>query len=70
MEIIFHHELLHTSLNITFKGKSKVINDIIIDTGAARSIILPDIVDDIGITSQIGDKLVTMYGIGGLQQYA
>jgi predicted aspartyl protease len=67
MDIVFHHELLHTSLEITFKGRSKVINDIIIDTGAARSIISSDLVDDLGIISQVGDKLITMFGIGGVQ---
>ena len=67
MNIIFQQQLLYTSIEITYKGKSKSIKNIIIDTRAAHSIISPDSVEDIGITSQIEDKLITMYGIGGAQ---
>ena len=67
MNIVFRQQLLYISLEITYNRKSKLIDDIVIDTGAAPSIISPDIVVDIGIASQIGDKLITMYGIGGAQ---
>lgn len=49
MNIEFRDGLLFTSVEISYKGHSKLIDNIVIDTGAAESIISPDIVDDIGI---------------------
>ena len=69
MNIIFHKGLLITSLAITFKGKTKLIENVVIDTGASCSIISPDIVEDIGIAFKEGDTIATAYGIGG-KQYA
>ena len=65
MKIEFRDGLLFTSLEIKYKGKSKIIDNIVIDTGAAGSIISPDAVDDIGIYAEIGDRLIEYYGIGG-----
>ena len=49
MKIEFRDGLLFTFLEIKYKGKSKIIDNIVMDTGAAGSIISPDAVDDIGI---------------------
>jgi hypothetical protein len=65
MKIEFRDGLLFTSLEIKYKGRSKIIDNIVIDTGAAGSIISPDAVDDIGIYAEIGDRLIEYYGIGG-----
>lgn len=65
MKIEFRDGLLFTSLEIKYKGRSKVIDNIVIDTGAAGSIISPDAVDDIGIYAEMGDRLIEYYGIGG-----
>lgn len=65
MKIEFKDGLLFTSLEIKYKGKSKIIDNIVIDTGAAGSIFSPDTVDDIGIYAEIGDRLIEYYGIGG-----
>jgi len=69
MNIHFKNGLLYTSLEVTYNGKSKLINDVIIDTGAAHSIICPDAVEDLDFVWSSNDILVTMYGIGG-EQYA
>ncbi|WP_244834708.1 retropepsin-like aspartic protease [Clostridium sp. BJN0001] len=65
MDIEFRNGLLFTSIEICYKGKSKVIDNIVLDTGAASSIISPDAVDDIGIYAELGDKIVSFYGVGG-----
>jgi predicted aspartyl protease len=69
MEVKYKNGLIYTSLEITFEGKTKTIDDIIIDTGAAHSIISPEMVADLGINALLEDELITMYGIGG-EQYA
>ncbi len=67
MKIKFNNRLLYTALEITYNGKAKIIEDVIIDTGAAHSIISPDVVEDLGIVDSLEDDLITMYGIGGAQ---
>lgn len=69
MKIKYRNGLLYTSLEITYNSKTKIIDDIIIDTGAAHSIISPDVVEDLGIVASPEDDIIIMYGIGG-EQYA
>ena len=65
MEIKYEGGLLFTSIQITFRGNSKVINNIVIDTGAAESIISPDVVEDIGIFAEQDDSIDSFYAAGG-----
>ncbi|WP_246637549.1 retropepsin-like aspartic protease [Crassaminicella profunda] len=70
MKINYRNGLLFTSVEITYKGKSKIIDNIVIDTGAAESIISPDIVDDIEIYPQEDDEIVTFIGVGGSEHHS
>lgn len=69
MKIVYKNGLLYTSLEIMHKGKRRIVDEIIIDTGAAHTIISPDAVVELGIEPEGKDEFVTMYGIGG-EQYA
>ncbi|MBF8984594.1 hypothetical protein IZY60_13695 [Lutibacter sp. B2] len=60
MKIEYRKGLLYTSLKIVYKSKSKVVENIIIDTGAAHTIISPKI--DFGIIDDAG----TINGLLGL----
>lgn len=57
--------LLFTSIEITYRGKSKIVENVVIDTGASQSLISQDSVSDIGIYVEGDDEIVTSYGIGG-----
>lgn len=70
MKINYRNGLLFTSVEITYKGKSKIIDNIVIDTGAAESIISPDIVEDIEIYPQEDDEIVTFIGVGGSEHHS
>jgi predicted aspartyl protease len=65
MQIEFRDGLLFTEITISYKGHKKVINNIVIDTGASHSLISQDEVDDIGIKVTFEDDIITSYGIGG-----
>jgi predicted aspartyl protease len=65
MRIEYRYGLLFTEITIQFNGKKKVINYIVIDTGASHSLISQDEVDDIGIKVTLKDDIITSYGIGG-----
>ncbi len=69
MKLTYSDGLLFTTLTITHSGKEKLIDGVVIDTGASHTIISPDAVADIGIFMEHGDHIVTSYGIGG-KQYA
>jgi hypothetical protein len=65
MKLEYRDGLIFTSIEVSYKGKSKVINNVVLDTGAAGSIISPDAVDDIGIYAELADKIMEYYGVGG-----
>lgn len=67
MKIEFRDGLIFTSIEITYKGKSKVINNMVIDTGAAKTLISAYEVEDIGIKVEGNDELVVSAGIGGTE---
>lgn len=65
MEIQYRNGLLFTSIQLTFKGISRVISDVVIDTGASETIISPDIVENMGIIAELNDSINSFYGVGG-----
>lgn len=65
MKLEYRDGLLFTAIEIVYKGKSKVIENVVVDTGAAGSIISPDVVDELGIYAELNDKIMEYYGVGG-----
>lgn len=65
MRIYLIDHLLQTSLVLSYKGKSLKIDNLVIDTGAAHTLLSSDIVSQIGIKFENGDKVVRSFGIGG-----
>ncbi|WP_270168580.1 retropepsin-like aspartic protease [Paenibacillus sp. SYP-B4298] len=65
MQIEHRDGLLFTELTIQYKGQSKLIKDIVIDTGASHTLISQDAVDEIDIRATKEDHFITSYGIGG-----
>lgn len=67
MKVELVQGLLHASITLEHKGKRKQIDHVVIDTGAAHSIISSDAVDDIGIYWTHDDDIIDSIGIGGVQ---
>ncbi|MFD7524350.1 retropepsin-like aspartic protease [Paenibacillus chitinolyticus] len=65
MQIDLIDGLLQTSMTICYKGRSLIIDNLVIDTGAAHSLLSSDVVSEIGIKFENGDKLLRSFGIGG-----
>ncbi len=65
MQIEYAHNLLQASMTICYRGRSLTIDNLIIDTGAAHSLLASDVVSEIGIKFENGDKLLRSFGIGG-----
>ncbi|QOY38275.1 retropepsin-like aspartic protease [Anaerobacillus isosaccharinicus] len=65
MKIKYKYGLLLVDISLTFKGKSIVIENMVVDTGAARTLISQNVVEEIGLGVDLQDRIVTYYGIGG-----
>lgn len=65
MKIKHKYGLLLVDITLTFNGKSKVIENMVVDTGAARTLISQDIVEDINLQVDLHDRIVTYFGVGG-----
>ncbi len=65
MRIEYSDGFLLASLTITYRGQSKIIERMAIDTGVAHTIIVSDVVDNIGIAFKIGDPINRSFGVGG-----
>ena len=65
MKIKHKYGLLLVDIILTFNEKSKVIENMVVDTGAARTLISQDIVEDIGLQVDLHDRIVTYFGVGG-----
>jgi predicted aspartyl protease len=65
INIEFKDGLLFTSLEIFFRGNSVIIDNVVIDTGAAETILSPDVVEEIGIFAELDDYVHSYYGVGG-----
>src|SRR5699024_12252321 len=65
MKIKYEKGLILAGILIEFRGATKTISNMVIDTGAARTLISQDVVEDIGVNVTTHDAIVTYYGIGG-----
>jgi len=65
MKIEYVNGLIFATIDIRYRGMSKTLKNVVIDTGAAESIISPDAVDDIGIFAESKDRIISYYGVGG-----
>lgn len=57
--------LLHTNLTLSYQQQTAIVERVIIDTGAAQSLISADAVFHLGIFATPDDELTLMSGIGG-----
>ncbi|NSW90112.1 MAG: retropepsin-like domain-containing protein [Firmicutes bacterium] len=65
MNVYLFDRLICTDITVTFNGKSKTLKNVVVDTGAAQSIINSIFVADLEIAPSFKDKMVKTRGIGG-----
>ncbi|SET59907.1 Aspartyl protease [Oceanobacillus limi] len=65
MKIKYKYGLLLVDITLKFNGKIKVIENMVLDTGAARTLISQDVVEDIDLRVDFHDRIVTYFGVGG-----
>lgn len=65
MKLEYRDGLIYASIEIKYRNKSTKIDKIVVDTGAAETMISPDIVENIGIFAEKDDRIISYYGVGG-----
>jgi len=65
MKMEYRDGLIFTEIKLNFRGKTKIVENVVVDTGAAETIISPDVVNDLGIYAELNDKVNSFYGVGG-----
>lgn len=60
-----NHGVVKCSLTLTHNGKEKTVHNLVLDTGAAETIIYRRAVRDLDIHLEENDEFVFMRGIGG-----
>ena len=65
MQLISRHELVFVTATLTYRGKTVEIPDVLVDTGAASTVINADLAADAGIYALASDQLRRLRGVGG-----
>ncbi len=65
MDIQYRDGLLYASIKVHYKNQLKIIDNVVVDTGASESILSPDIVYELKIYPEEDDEIVTLVGVGG-----
>ena len=65
MQLRFKNDLPFISIVVGYKDTEVVIEDVLIDTGSASTILAADSVERIGIVPRPDDRLYLIRGVGG-----
>lgn len=69
MNIYKYDGLICTDVEVTFEGKTKILKNVVIDTGAVQSIMNSLAVEEMGISPEFVDEISTTVGIGGAMNF-
>ena len=65
MRLSLRHELAFATVTLVHRGVSMVVRDVLVDTGAASTVVNADVVAEAGLVPEAGDVLRTLRGVGG-----
>jgi predicted aspartyl protease len=65
VQLIFRHDLAFVTATLTYSGTSIEIPDVLVDTGAASTVINADLAAEAHIYVQPSDRLRRLRGVGG-----
>jgi hypothetical protein len=64
MRLNLRHELAFATVTLVHRGVSMVVRDVLVDTGAASTVVNADVVAEAGLVPEAGDVLRTLRGVG------
>lgn len=69
MKLTYRDGLLFTSIKLRYQGKTAVIDNVVVDTGASSCIIEPLAIESLGIVFTKEDEIETFFGVNGMYNY-
>jgi hypothetical protein len=67
MQLTLRDDLPFTRIGLTYAGNEIEIDDVLVDTGSATTVLGAHAVADVGIQPEMEDMLVTIRGVGGIE---
>ena len=67
MQLEFRDDLPFISIALAFRGKSTLIDNVLVDTGSASTILADHAVEAVDIAPELDDILYTIRGVGGIE---
>lgn len=67
MKIRLQGGLLYIPVHLGFRGRDLVLNDVILDTGSAGTVVSADAVLPMGLVPEPHDRLRRIRGVGGVE---
>ncbi len=67
MQLTLKDELASARLTVSYRGAQADIDDVLVDTGSATTILAARAVAPIGIVPELDDTLYTIRGVGGTE---
>lgn len=67
MQLEFRDDLPFISIALAFRGKSTLIDNVLVDTGSASTILADYAVEAVDIAPELDDILYTIRGVGGIE---
>ena len=65
MQLNFRHKLAFVTATLTYRGATREVPDVLVDTGAASTVINADLAAEVGIHVAPNDQLRRLRGVGG-----
>ena len=65
MQLTLRHDLAFVTATLTYRGATVSVPDLLVDTGAASTVINADLAADAGVFLEPRDRLRTLRGVGG-----
>lgn len=65
MRLTLRHELMFTTMTVVHRGVEIVVADVLVDTGAASTVVNADVVAAGGLVPEPDDVLRALRGVGG-----
>ncbi len=69
MKLLYRDGLLFTSVKLRYQGKTVVIDNVVVDTGASACIFEPLAIESLGIVFTKEDEIETFFGVNGMYNY-
>ena len=69
MKLIYKNGLLFTSIILKYFGKTVIIDNVVIDTGASSCIFEPSALESLEVVFTKDDEIETFFGVNGMYNY-